>query len=190
MRHERATDEIREQTALHALGLLEPDQARSFQDHATGCPVCESERRAFEAAAARLPLALPQSQPAPSLRERLLARIRAKPELPAGLHVVRSEHGAWQSAGFPGVSVKQLYVDAQENVTVLVRMEPGARYPGHRHVAAEQCLVLEGDLRIGDLVLHAGDFQRADAASEHQVSSTEQGCLLLVIASQHNELII
>ena len=191
MRHERVTDEIREQAALHALGMLEPEQASAFQTHLEeGCEVCESELQAFSETASQLPLALRETAPDPAVRERLLARTRPQRNLPPGPHVVRSEEGAWESAGFEGVSIKQLYVDpAREEVTVLVRMAPGATYPAHRHAGIEHCLMLEGDLRAGDLVLRAGDYQCAASESLHQVTSTEQGYLLLVIASQHNELL-
>ena len=191
MRHERLTDEIREQAILHALGILEPKQARAFQEHLQeGCAVCESELRAFEETASQLPMALRETRPRPAVREKLLARIKPKPDLPAFLHVVRSAEGAWEPTGVEGVSLKQLYVDpAREEITMLVRMAPGASYPAHRHAGIEHCLVLEGDLRAGDLVLRAGDYQCNAAESLHQVTSTEQGCLLLVIASQHNELL-
>lgn len=191
MRHERATDEIRELAALHALGRLEPERARGFQEHLeSGCDVCVSEFRALAETAAQLPLALREAAPHPSVREKLLARIQPKPVVPAGLHIVRSHEGAWEPTGFEGVSIKQLFADpAREEVTLLVRMAPGAAYPAHRHAGIEHCLVLEGDLRAGALILRAGDYQCADAESLHHVTTTEQGCLLLVIASQHNELL-
>ena len=46
--------------------------------------------------------------------------------------------------------MRRLYVDeAAVMVTMLVRMAPGARYPSHRHAAAEECFVLSGDKAWG-----------------------------------------
>ena len=86
--------------------------------------------------------------------------------------------------------MKPLFVDRERDyVTMLVRMAPGTSYPCHRHGGAEECYVLQGDLHVAGQVLHSGDHQRADDASEHGVQSTEEGCLLLIVSSQHDELL-
>lgn len=201
MAHERISDEIREQAALYALDLLEPHEARDFELHlSAGCPVCASELRTFRQTTALLPLGLPLSKPPSRVREKLLARVQGTPESEArrsaeivaavGLHIVRSGQGSWEPTGVPGVSFKPLYIEpSQESVTMLVRMEPGSTYPRHRHAAIEHCFVLEGDLRIGELVFRAGDYQCNASETIHEVSSTEQGNLLLIVASPHNELL-
>ena len=43
--------------------------------------------------------------------------------------------------------------------------------------------MLEGDLHIGEDVMHPGDYQFAPAGSRHGVQSTEHGCLLLITSS-------
>ena len=190
MRHERVTDEIRERAALHAIGMLEPEQGHAFEEHlGEGCAVCESELRAFRETASLVPAALPLQRPHPRVREKLL-HLTGTGAIPKGLQVVRDGQGQWQETGFSGVKVKQLYADAaQDTMTMLVRMEPGATYAAHRHAAPEQCFVLEGDLHFGDLVFRAGDYQCASAQSTHSVSHTVGGCLLLIGASQHDELL-
>jgi anti-sigma factor ChrR (cupin superfamily) len=95
----------------------------------------------------------------------------------------------WEPVSF-GVLAKQLYLDTvADSVTMLVRMAPGSTYPAHRHGGPEQCFVLEGDLRVGDIVLHAGDFQCAASDSVHEITRTDGGCLLLIVSSQHDELL-
>jgi quercetin dioxygenase-like cupin family protein len=90
----------------------------------------------------------------------------------------------WRPTAVPGVSMRVLGVDRPKNqYTALVRMTPGSAYPGHTHGGGEGCLVLEGDLRIGDDVMHAGDYQFAPAGSRHGVQSTEHGCLLLITSA-------
>jgi anti-sigma factor ChrR (cupin superfamily) len=103
---------------------------------------------------------------------------------------LRAGEGEWEPTAAPGVKARTLHVDpARRYVTMLIRMEPGASYPGHRHADIEECYVLEGDLRVGGERLGAGDYQRADARSCHGVQSTEKGCLLLIVSSQEDEIV-
>lgn len=158
--------------------------------------------RAVRETAARLAFAAPPQAPPSELKARLWEKLNAEAESgpqvwkswradsPAVLHLVRAGEGDWQTIGLAGIFVKRLYSDPErDSVTMLIRMEPGAEYPAHEHGGPEQCLVLEGDLRVGDLVLHAGDFQCAPAASIHDVSRTTGGCLLLIVSSQHDRLL-
>ena len=93
--------------------------------------------------------------------------------------------------GWDGVRVKSLFYDPVRKVrTMLMRMESGASYPPHSHGADEQCMVLEGDVRCGDLVLHAGDFQCLPANSRHEETNSVNGCLLLITASDHNAVLM
>jgi anti-sigma factor ChrR (cupin superfamily) len=202
-------DEHLELAALHALGALPAGEARAFEDHLRLCPECALEERAVREALAEEAKAGAVSPP-PALRARLLARLSRKspdethPPADAktqvwkrwerggrkDLQVVRAGEGAWEPTAAPGVSVKPLSVDPERRyVTMLVRMQAGSSYPRHRHAGAEECFVLEGDLRVGDEVLHAGDYQRAEGGSLHGVQSTDNGCLLLIVSSQEDELV-
>jgi quercetin dioxygenase-like cupin family protein len=86
----------------------------------------------------------------------------------------------------PGVTAKRLYAESAGNVALLVRMEPGAKYPPHSHADVEHCYVLQGEVYFGDLVLHPGDYQCAMASTSHRDSYTVDGCLMLIVASQQN----
>ena len=70
-----------------------------------------------------------------------------------------------------------------EQEYMLVRVAPGTVYPPHEHTGAEECYVIEGDLRVEGRVLRAGDYQYAPAGSSHAEQTTEGGCLLLIGAS-------
>ena len=74
-------------------------------------------------------------------------------------------------------------------LTCLVRMEPGAHYPSHRHADAEELFLLSGDLHVGPEVMHAGDYCRADAETIHSETSSETGCQFLLLASQNNQIV-
>ena len=103
----------------------------------------------------------------------------------SGLVFVRAIEGSWKSGADPGVRRRTIFMDpARRTVTCLVRMEAGTRLPGHRHVTAEQFYMLEGDTHVSGQVLHAGDYYRAAAGTEHGVTYTEGGCLFLMISSK------
>lgn len=188
--HTHLTEELQERAGLYALGLLSDDEADQFRSHlASGCRACEAEVANSEAALSLLPMTLPPCSPSPSVRERLMSRVRAS-QLPPGMKVVRSGEGTWKDTPFPGVSTRLLDYDREtDRVTVLLRFAPGATYPSHRHRGAEQCLVLEGDVESAGVRLTAGDYSVAPAASVHGVLCSESGCLLLIMASRGDEIL-
>lgn len=208
MRHE----EMQELLPLRALGVLRGADAAALDDHLrSGCDACTDELGQLEATSEMLAYSVTPVDPPASLRARILDAARADalesgpatrsptqqvwkswaeaPPSPGSLHVLRANEGDWQETG-AGVAVKRLSYDAERRIaTMLIRMAPGAAYPPHRHALAEECYVVAGDLHIGDLVLHAGDFQRAEAASIHVTQFTESGCLLFITSSLEDELI-
>jgi quercetin dioxygenase-like cupin family protein len=106
-----------------------------------------------------------------------------------GFELRRKDDGGWQSTAAAGVEVRPLHVDPERKyVTMLVKMAPGSSYPGHAHAGLEECFVLDGDLRVGEEVLHPGDYQCALEGSKHGVQSTDGGCLLLIVSSQEDRL--
>lgn len=199
-RHTELDEPARETCALSALGLLPPAEAAAFELHAAECAPCCIERESLRAAAGELVALAPLADPPPRLRERVLSAVRAEP--PAvqpwkswaagaapGLLSVLAGDGGWEPTASPGVQARRLFVDAAKGrVTMMVRMEAGASYPAHRHGGAEECFVVSGDLRTGDLHMHAGDWQRADEGSRHPVQSTDGGCVLLLVSSLNDSL--
>jgi anti-sigma-K factor RskA len=87
LKHERATEEIRELAALYALGSLTQHEARSFEIHMQeGCSVCESEVHRFSHTIARIGFAAEEVAAPDYIRDLLLARIEREPQLTA--HVI------------------------------------------------------------------------------------------------------
>jgi hypothetical protein len=191
-------DRFLELAALSALDLLGEEDAAELARHLEkGCAACEAEATAYRDLPAALALSVGANEPRPEVRVRLMTRISSGPQVwkawehaaPAALHVVREGEGEWQTVK-DGVYAKRLYMDAaRDRVTMLIRMDPGASYIPHRHAGPEQCFVLEGDIREGKDVFHAGDFQCAAEGSQHGVQWTENGCLLLIVSSLSDELL-
>ena len=200
MTHTTADEELEGQAALYALGVLDAEEARAFESHlAEGCAACGAELREFESVVADLAFAAPAAEPPAGARSRLLAlvsekqgpNVHAEPEAQsggAGFLVVRAGEGEWRPTGDAGVTFKLLFVDRERStVTTLVRMEPGARIPAHRHLGVEQCLVLEGDLRAGSVGMSAGDFNCSLPGSVHEDLTTDGGALFLIVGPERYE---
>ncbi|HEX6727080.1 MAG TPA: cupin domain-containing protein [Nitrospira sp.] len=106
-----------------------------------------------------------------------------------GLTFIRASEGTWRGIA-PGVMVKLLAFDpVSRRTTTLLRFAPGTSSAPHRHTAVEELLVLEGGCSIAGREMTVGDYHRAEAGTEHHDTSTDVGCLLLVISSPQNELL-
>jgi len=70
-------DQMKDLLPLHAVGLLEPEEAAILIEHLnTGCPRCAAELAAVSEAVHLLPFAGPAEEPSPMAKARLLAAIR------------------------------------------------------------------------------------------------------------------
>jgi anti-sigma factor ChrR (cupin superfamily) len=199
MRHEAAEDEIRERAALHAIGALTEHEAHAFESHlAEGCEVCEAELQAFTAVVAQLGFDAMGAKPPAEMREKLLERIVAEKEqeesratslsnLPPQFLTVRTDEGEWLKVA-PGAFFKQLFADqTRKTVTWMVKMEPGARLPKHRHLGIEESIVLTGDCWANGERFGPGDYRCALPGSVDEVVSTMGGTTLLLIAPMEVE---
>ena len=90
---------------------------------------------------------------------------------------VRADCGLWEPIG-PGLERKVLW-QSGDALSCLMRLAPGAVAAGHAHPIDEECVVLEGTLRIGPhLLLRAGDFHVGVAGVDHEDASTETGAVV------------
>jgi quercetin dioxygenase-like cupin family protein len=110
------------------------------------------------------------------VKRRVLARIAESQQVQ---HLtVRGEDGLWQPFG-PGLGLKVLH-EAGGVMSYLVRLAPGATLPPHRHPIDEECVVLEGSLRIGDLLVGAGGFHLGRQDVLHLPIVSEHGALIFL----------
>ena len=75
MTHTTTDEEAQGRAALYALGALDPEEARDFEEHAAQCEPCAEELRCFRSVAAALAVAPGEAEPPASVRSRLLARV-------------------------------------------------------------------------------------------------------------------
>ena len=106
-------------------------------------------------------------------------------KLPAiGVAFAADDEPAWLDTRVPGVRWFPIHVPSREpdaktaegdaaagdgvqDATVLIRMEPGHGYPPHRHVGAEEVVVLAGGYRDEEGEHRQGDYVRYPAGSVH-----------------------
>lgn len=115
---------------------------------------------------------------------RVKARVLGAIESKSGLlhRTVRAEGGEWATVA-PGIAVKRLWERGGVS-SCMVRLAPGTTFPGHQHPIDEECVILEGSLRIGaDLLLRPGDFHVGLSGIEHESVGTEDGCLCFLRAA-------
>jgi quercetin dioxygenase-like cupin family protein len=192
---------LQEWAALNAVGALEGSELQELELHlASSSASAALQVAAFNDLAALLAisLAVPQEPPR-DLKARILIQIAETAAAPRSKLVVASESAAalaglkfvfateqigWQKLPVPGAWVKLLSLDqARGYAVVLGKLDPGARYPEHRHIHGEQVYVLSGDLHIGAQRMGPGDFHHADAGTVHGVNYSENGCVILAVIS-------
>lgn len=103
---------------------------------------------------------------------------------PPGTLTLRADAGRWKTIG-PGVECKLLYSDKASGArSLMMRLAPGAVYPAHDHSSLEECVIVEGDMIVGDLQLRAGDYHAVQAGTRHaEVTSQNGGVVFLRYAA-------
>lgn len=115
---------------------------------------------------------------ATTLRDRVMARAFA--EAPPLTRTVRADEGDWIRVS-DLVDIKVLRRDVPSNTqTLLFRMKPGGVIVAHPHNQEEECMVLEGEIAIGDYRLRKGDMHIAAPGARHGEIRTVSGALLMI----------
>lgn len=179
------TGNLCELAALYSLNLLEGEEELSFAAHLSSCPKCMPEVKELTETAALIAVTEARRPPA-HLRERVVHNAISQ----QGGVLVRREEGAWEDTPFPGVKTKRLFFDRTTgNMTVLVKVGPGAEYPRHVHAGFEHLYVLEGELSFEDHTLRAGDFEVMGAESRHSHAVSKEGCTVLITHNVRDEIL-
>ena len=92
----------------------------------------------------------------------------------------------WKPTRFDKISIKVLYEDVKKGeMTCLLKLEPGAHVPFHKHPEIEQSFVLEGSVEDHDGLAAAGDYIWRKAGSLHD-NWSPHGAVLLAIYRKPN----
>ena len=117
------------------------------------------------------------------VRARLMKRI-ARDSVQHHL-TIPADEGRWHTL-LPGIRRKVLH-ESGGVMSYLLRFEPGAVLPAHRHPVDEECIVLEGTLCIGDMRLPAGSFHMVRANVLDADSTTDEGTLIYLRGASPRE---
>lgn len=175
----------------YALGAVPKGELPAIDGHIAACPDCRRQLASLRAITEWF-VAWPADvlRPSTSLQARLARQIAEQtgnafvPPPPAP----RWCEPDWEQVA-PGIECKLLATDpARHRVSMLVRLAPGARYPGHTHAGVEELHLLDGELWIDERKLCAGDYNYgAPGAGDDRVWS-ETGCTCLLVTSFRDTL--
>jgi anti-sigma factor ChrR (cupin superfamily) len=192
-RHGRKHSEL---LVLYVLETLPSGEAEADQANLAACEECRQELRNFRPVVDSL-VSWPTDvlRSAGSLWDRLAERIREEtgqarvPRVDPNRAEPNWVEPAWKEVA-PGIWCKLLATDAdRDRVTMLVRLAPGTDYPAHRHAGIEELHLLDGELRIDDRVLSAGDYYRAEPGSVDGRVWSDTGCTCVLITSFHDVIL-
>lgn len=149
---------------------------------ATEPPAGDADRldaRTVELISQRLLEAVEPSMPqavSARLKRRVLHAVAALPPQETGAthRTMPADGQGWQPFA-PGIAIKVLH-EGVDSLSYLLRLQPGAELPPHRHPQDEECVVLDGVLRIGEhLEIRAGGFHLARGGSLHGRITSDTG---------------
>ena len=162
------------------LGISRGAARTAIEARLSGDPALQAKVKLWQENFVALDLAAGRQVPPAGLFDTILDAINAGAgEELSGTLTRRAGTGVWTEMS-PGVTYTVLFEDpVAKRRSMLVRALPGATYESHFHDEGhEECLVLEGDLIMGDLKLSAGDFHFAAKGSSHPPAYSAAGCLL------------
>jgi quercetin dioxygenase-like cupin family protein len=117
------------------------------------------------------------------MRENLIQNIsQENASQQEGFSTLRSTDGEWVEV-MPGAQFKVLHDDGNGLdglLSYLIKLDAGFEMQGHGHPFDEECLMLEGDLTLGDITLNKGDFHYAAAGVTHGHVSSANGCMAFI----------
>jgi ChrR Cupin-like domain len=91
-------------------------------------------------------------------------------------HTVLDRVAGWPDYA-PGIRRRVLW-QRDGQAALLYLADPGAQVPVHTHGHDEECLMVQGELFLDDLLLQAGDYQLAPAGTGHRITETDTGVVI------------
>ncbi len=123
----------------------------------------------------------PEGSPAQALHsdEGALLFLRES-AVPASTHdaafTVLDREAGWP-AFVPGIQRRVLW-QRDGQAAMLYYAQPGSNVPMHSHGHDEECLMVQGELFLDDVLLQVGDYQLAPAGTGHRITATDTGVVI------------
>ncbi len=120
-------------------------------------------------------------QPDSALRERVRRRLMQRVRFDRegdGSQTIRPDDGQWVPLQ-PRIQMKLLRREG-DTASYLLRLEAGAILVPHDHPHEEECVVLEGEVELGDDWFGAGSFHRVPAGVPHRAIRARTASLLFL----------
>ena len=174
-----------ELTCAYTLQALPTSEVPAMEAHIATCPECQREVENLRVVVNQF-VSWPTDvlRPTTSLQSRLARRIAEEtgtpPVLPTGSQWSEPK---WEQVA-PGIECKLLATDTERHrVSMLVRLAPGASYPGHTHAGVEELHLLHGELWIDERKLVPADYYDAAPGTSDERVWSETGCTCVLITS-------
>ena len=164
--------------AEYVLGTLAGPARRRFERALEQDEALKSLVVAWEERLGGIAAGLPKQTPPADLKTKLNRRLDAE-GLPDGF-VQRLSDAAWIEVR-PGLHRRLLRHDEHGVGTALYRIEAGAIIPPEFHDYDEECLVIEGDLVVGELHFMPGDYCCIHKGGRHGVITSRGGGVFLLV---------
>ena len=182
--------ETAELACAYALQALPISELPAIQAHIAPCPDCRHELESLRPVVTGF-ASWPTDvlRPTTSLQTRLALRIAEE----TGDDLVLPPASQWSEPQWekvaPGIECKLLATDAERHrVCMLVRLAPGASYPGHTHAGVEELHLLDGNLRIDERNLSPGDYNYGAPGEGDERVWSETGCTCFLATSTKDVL--
>lgn len=163
----------------YVLGTLEPDAQSRFESRLGREPAAARAVAAWEEHLAPLIASDAPVEPPHRMLDAVKRRIAAA-STARSFVTIRAGAGEWTPLA-PGIAVKLLFEDRAAGMrSILMRLDPGVSYEGHDHPADEECLMIEGEMTLGDITLRAGDYHLAPKGLPHGLVSSAKGAVVFI----------
>ena len=105
---------------------------------------------------------------------------------PNGSTYVKPQDIPWSKTQFDKVWIKVLYEDpAKGEMTCMIKLDPGAHLPMHKHPELEQAYMLEGSMGDHDGSCSVGEYVWRKADSCHE-NFSKTGAVILAVYRKPN----
>lgn len=95
----------------------------------------------------------------------------------------------WKSTPYKGVTVSVLAVNDEGGCQALLRLEPHAKLPDHRHTGKECIYLFSGCLMVNDTRIDEGDFVSLASAEIHRVVAITTSIYMSISEKSGTEIV-